>query len=119
MNNGKTPGDGKTTPFGTNGGPMAGNDFLKNPAGSQPGTRGNDFVTSPAGAGPSAPTPPDFTKGSASPQKTGPAPDLNPESEVKGKDGLLPDATVPQGSPRAPLIGVGSIGDTRKPFKGF
>lgn len=117
---GKTPGDGKTSPFGTNGGPMPGNNFLTNPAGSQPGTSGNNFLENPAGGGPTAATPPDFTKGGKDPQKQGTDP-TNPQSDVTsdGGPGLRPAADVPANSPRKGLIGVGSIGDSRKPFKGI
>ena len=59
----KTSGDGKTSPFGSNGGPMAGVDFVKNPAGSSASGAGVNFLTNPAGSGPSAPTPPNFAAG--------------------------------------------------------
>jgi hypothetical protein len=53
-NNGKTSGDGKTSPFGSPSGERGksagGNDFIKNPAGTNPGT-GNDFIANPAGNG--------------------------------------------------------------------
>ncbi len=121
IGDGKTPGDGKTSPFGTNGGPMPGVDFVKNPAGSQPGGRGTNFLTNPAGQGPTAPAPPNFAAGAGEQQKSGEAPDLCPESEIKDKGGpgLRPAADVPPGSPRKDLIGVGSMGESRKPFKGI
>lgn len=115
---GKTPGNGTTSPFATNGGPMPGNDFIKNPAGSSPGGRGVDFVRNPGGVGPTAATPPDFTKGGKDPQRSGSDP-TNPASEVKDKGLLVPLADVAPGSPRGNLVGVGSMGDTRKPFKGI
>lgn len=116
----KTPGDGKTSPFGKNEGPMPGIDFIKNPAGSKPGGAGADFLTKPAGQGPTAAAPPDFTKGGKDAQKSGSDP-TNPQSDIAANSGpgLRPDAAVPPGSPRASFIGVGSIGNTSKPFKGF
>lgn len=115
----KTSGDGKSSPFGSNGGIMAGVDFTKNPTGSAPGGAGVNFLTNPSGSGPSAQTPPNFAAGPGStPQKTGVAEDLNPESEIKDKgDGLRPAADAPPS--RKNLVGVGSIGDARKPFKGI
>lgn len=120
MSDGKTPGDGKTSPFGKNGGPMPGNDFNKNPAGSAPGGRGVNFLEQPSGGGGgSAPKDPlvSAVKGD---QKSG-TDEANPQSEIKsdGGPGLRPDATVPAGSPRQQFIGTGSIGDSRKPFKGI
>lgn len=96
--NGNTSGDGKTSPFGKNGGPMPGNDFTKNPAGSQPGGKGANFVEQPAGAGPTAAAPPDFTKGGKDAQKSGSAP-VNPESAIKDKGQLVPLADVPRVPP--------------------
>jgi len=120
MGDGKTTGDGKTNPFGGPGdGKMAGNDFTKNPAGATPGGPGADFVANPVGTGPTGATPIDFTKGGKSAQKSGEPEDLNPESTIKQSGQRVPLADVPTGSPRAPLIGVGSIGDGRKPFKGI
>lgn len=116
--NGNISGDGKTSPFGKNGGPMPGNDFTKNPAGSQPGGKGANLIEKPAGAGPTAAAPPDFTKGGKDAQKSGSDP-VNPESAIKDKGQMVPLADVPPGSPRAPFIGVGSMGNGRKPFKGI
>lgn len=120
MTDGKTPGDARTSPFGKNGGPMAGNDFVKNPAGSAPGGRGVNFLEQPGGGGATAAAPTDFTKGGKGDQKSGGDP-TNPQSEIKsdGGPGLRPDAAVPAGSPRQQFIGTGSIGDSRKPFKGI
>lgn len=98
---------------------MAGNDFVKNPAGSSPGGKGADLTTNPAGAGPTGATPTDFTKGGKGAQKSGEPEDLNAESMLKDKGVRVPLADVPPGSPRAPFIGVGSMGDGRKPFKGI
>jgi hypothetical protein len=118
MADAKTSGDGKISPFGKNGGPMPCNDFVKNPAGSAPGGRGTNFLTNPGGQGPTAPTPADMTQGGMEAQKPGEAP-VNPESAIKDKGLLVPLADVPPGSPRAALIGVGSMGNTSKPFKGI
>lgn len=120
MADGKNPGDGKTNPFnGPGAGPMAGNDFIKNPAGSVAGGKGANFVEKPAGEGPTGTTPTDFTRGGKSDQKTGEPEDLNPESTIRDAGVRVPLADVPQGSPRGPMIGVGSMGDGRKPFKGI
>lgn len=122
---GKTQGDASTSPFGNGSGQvpgagtMAGNDFVKNPAGGTSGGAGANFVTTPQGAGPTGATPTDFTKGGKSPQKSGEAPDLNSQSEIRDQGKLVPLADVPQGSPRKSLIGTGSMGDSRKPFKGI
>lgn len=99
---------------------MPGVDFTKNPAGSAPGSAGVNFLTNPSGSGPSAPTPPNFAAGpTLEPQKQGGAPDISPESEIKDKGGpgLRPAADAPPS--RKDLVGVGSIGDARKPFKGI
>lgn len=119
--NANQPGDGKSSPFGQNNGPMPGIDFIKNPNGSAPMNAGVDFNVTPAGRAPTAPKPTDFMAGSTDQQKKGEAPDLDPASEIKdhGGPGFRPAADVPAGSPRQSSIGVGSIGDTRKPFKGF
>jgi hypothetical protein len=119
----KTSGDGKTSPFGSNGGPMAGVDFVKNPAGSAPGSAGVNFLTNPAGSGPSAPTPPNFpaTAGPGlKPQESGDDYAKSPESEIKDKgEGLRPDTSKGIGTERQKFLGTGSIGDSRKPFKGI
>jgi hypothetical protein len=118
MGDAKTPGDGKTNPFGGPGaGTMAGNDFNKNPGGSGAGGKGIDLLTKPNGSGPSGAKPRDFTKSDNTTQKSGEAADLNPGSEIRQDGSLVPLADVPSGSPRAPMIGVGSIGNSKKPFK--
>lgn len=112
LGDGKTMGDGRTSPFGDGGGTMAGNDFVKNPAGGNPGGRGNDFLTRPEGEGPTGATPTDFAKGGKGPQKSGEAEDLNPESEIRDGGELVPLIDRPD-------AGTGSIGNAHKPFKGF
>lgn len=92
---------------------MAGNDFLKNPAGGSPASAAasNNFLTNPAGAGPTAGKPPNFVDGSR-PQQTGANVDLSGESEIRQNGGLVPLADRPD-------AGAGSIGNSRKPFKGI
>ena len=116
--NGDTPGDGKTSPFGpSNGAPMTPTNFLQQPSGPAPSRPGINFLERPGGSGPQAAAPTDFTKGGKDAQKSGQAPDLNPQSEITDGGGLVPLADVPQGSPRKGFIGVGSIGDSSKPFR--
>ena len=120
--NGDTPGDGKTSPFGpSNGAPMPPPNFLQQPSGPAPSRPGINFLERPRGSGPQAAAPPDFSKGgrggAPDAQKSGQAPDLNPQSEIPDGGGLVPLADVPQGSPRKAFIGVGSIGDSSKPFR--
>lgn len=120
--NGDTPGDGKTSPFGpSNGAPMTPTNLLQNPSGPAPSRPGINFLERPSGSGPAAAAPPDFSKGgrgSAPPgQKNGKPDDINPASEIPDGGGLVPLADVPANSPRKAFIGVGSIGDSSKPFR--
>lgn len=110
----KTPRDGTTSPFNSMT-PTTGTNFLIDPAGASGARSGVNFLDQPAGAGPSAGKP---SLAEAGPQKTG-TDDPNPQSEVKQDSGpgFRPDATVPGNSPRRDQIGVGSVGDSRKPFK--
>lgn len=112
---GKSSGNGSSSPFGNGQGgqagqTMSGHDFVKDPTGGYTGT-GNDFIEKPAGAGATAEAPPDFTQGGKGPQKADTGADLDKESEGGS---LLPlnAADVPAGSPRAPFIDNG----TTKPF---
>lgn len=96
-----------------------GNDFGKMPGGSAPGGSGADLLNNPKGQGPSGAAPRDFTQSGKGPQKQGEPEDMNPESITKEGNLRVPLAEVPSNSPRKPLIGVGSSGDGRKPFKGI
>ena len=96
---------------------MAGNDFVKNPAGSAAGGPGANFITNPSGKGPTGEPPRNFLKGGAGDQKVGANTDLNPESEISQGGKLVPLADAP--ASRAGLVGVGSIGNASKPFKGI
>lgn len=96
---------------------MAGNDFIKNPAGSVSGGAGSNFVTNPSGKGPTGEKPRDFLKGGAGDQKMGANVDLNPASEISDGGKLIPLADAPPS--RAGMVGVGSMGNASKPFKGI
>ncbi len=116
--NGSTPGDGQSSPFGDGrggiGGNMAGgNDFTQNPTGGIGKSGGNDFVVNPTGNGP---------KGNAQPAASQPAqpkgnlPDLNAQTQARTLS-PVDDATPSTSSgPRANLLGAGTIGDGRKPY---
>lgn len=93
---------------------MAGVDFVKNPSGSAAGGTGVDFVANPGGRGPAGPKPPDFAMQNRQ-QKTGEDPDLDKSSIPAGEGGKILQADPRGGSSRD--VGVGSIGDSRKPFK--
>ena len=124
--NGKTSGDGKTSPFGSPGGGASsgGNDFVANPSPAT-GGGGNNFVEKPEGGGESGgannfvekPGGDDMVPA----QKTGTY--RNPTSVPAGgptpfvKGGATPpaDRTAPKSG-----FGVGSApegGPNRKPFK--
>ena len=92
---------------------MAGNDFVKNPAGGAPPGGGSNFLTNPSGAGPTGGAKPlNVVEGGKEAQKSGPNVDLNGESEIRDKGGLVPLIDRPD-------AGAGSIGNNRKPFKGI
>lgn len=117
---GKTSGNGKTSPFGNGDGKdrgtnMAGIDFVKNPAGNPSGRAGVDFIANPGGSGPSGQRPPDFAAQGDRTQKRGEDPDLDKSSIPAGNGGKVLQADPNTGGARD--IGVGSIGDNRKPFK--
>ena len=73
--NGATPGDATSAPFGDGRGSMAtarGNNFVTNPAGGNPGSRGNNFVTNPGGNAAGGPGTPMVAAASGSrPQQSG------------------------------------------------
>ena len=101
MAEGSTPGNGKTSPFGngngnTSGGKVAGNNFLINPGGSGMTGTGRRFDNQ-----------------QAKPQKLYEADsDINRQDAAPGD--LIPKADAPA-RPDSD-VGVGSIGDGRKPF---
>ncbi len=98
MNQGSTSGDGKTSPFGDGRGGNAGGNMS-----------GNDFGTNPRG-NPSGPSKlPDMINNSRS--QVAAKPDFNTQDAAPG--GLIPEALPP--ATRAG--GVGSIGNSSKPFK--
>jgi len=91
---------------------MAGNDFVKNPAGGTTPGAGNNFLTNPSGAGPTGDKPMNVAEGGKDAQKKGENVDLNPESEIREKGQLVPLIDRPD-------AGTGSIGNAHKPFKGI
>lgn len=119
MADGKIPGDGKTSPFG-NGSGKGTNEgvstMANTTAGAAPGKNGVNFLTNPSGGASSGAKPTDFTRATVAKQKSGAASDINAESAIKDKGQLIPLADVTSG-PRKEMVGAGSIGDARKPFK--
>lgn len=89
---------------------MAGNDFVKNPAGSAPGGSGADFLVKPAGQGPTGAVPMNVAANARGAQASGEAADLNKPSEIRDGGSLVPTIDRPD-------AGTGSIGNAHKPFK--
>lgn len=119
MADGMNPGDAKTSPFGNGSGKVsnAGASTMANStAGANPGKNGVNFLTSPSGGASSGAKPTDFTRATVPTQKSGQAADINAQSAIKDKGQLIPLADVTSG-PRKEMVGAGSIGDSRKPFK--
>jgi hypothetical protein len=115
----KTPGDGKTSPFGNGSGKgtnTGASTMANSTAGANPGKNGNNFLTNPSGNSPAGAKPTDFTRAKVATQKSGPNCDINAQSAIKDKGQLVPLADVTSG-PRKEMVGAGSIGDSRKPFK--
>jgi hypothetical protein len=127
--NGKSSGDGKTSPFGPPSGqaskPSGGNNFVKNPGGSYVGGKPNDFIQNPGG---------NANKGDGHDFVTSPG---GPMAEVpKQKSGSFRnESSVPKGGP-TPFVqggaepapgrkgnkegfnaGGGPSGPMKKPFK--
>lgn len=118
MGDGKTPGDGKSSPFGNGSGKVSnpkGSTMANTAAGANAGGNGNNFITNPSGGAASGAKPTDFTRPTVAAQKSGQAADINAQSAIKDKGQLIPLADVT--SARKELVGAGSIGDNRKPFK--
>ena len=127
MGDGKTPGDGKTSPFGNGSGKVSnpqGSTMANTTAGANAGGAGNNFITHPSGSAPFNGThqaigklakPTNFVEPKVAAQKSGQSADINAASAIKDKGLLVPLADVT--SARKELIGAGSIGDNRKPFR--
>ena len=118
MGDGKTPGDGKTSPFGNGSGKVSnpqGSTMANTTAGANAGGAGNNFITHPSGSAPSGAKPTNFVEPKVAAQKSGQSADINAASAIKDKGLLVPLADVT--SARKELIGAGSIGDNRKPFR--
>jgi hypothetical protein len=102
---GNNPGDGRTNPFGDGagkgtGGNVAGNDFTKNPRGSNTGTgRPRDF------------------QGTGERQKmaTPEGQDVNPADRAPGPSTAAEAADA--GSASGYDVGVGTVGNAAKPFR--
>jgi hypothetical protein len=101
-------GMGQTQGQGESGG-GAPQDYVRNPAGKVSGP-GHNFMTNPAGTVSGGP-PSDPLKAPAPAQPSGPPADINSESVPAGGRYLPPDLGDPLGDK-----GVGSVGDSRKPF---
>lgn len=110
---GKSPGDGKSSPFGDGkggaGGSMQGNDFTQNPTAGRGGGGGQPTTRSAGGGQPS-------TYQQSRPQQMGGDPDINPNEIPAGGKDLLP-ATDPSGEDTGNPRGTGSVGNPNKPFR--
>jgi hypothetical protein len=96
MANGNTPGDGKTSPFTQGGGQVPGNNFITNPRGSNTGAGSRRFDNQQAPPQKPREATADIDEATAAPGGRVPLADAQ---DAPGKD-----------------IGVGSIGNSAKPF---
>lgn len=130
---GATPGDGTTSPFGDGSGAMAtrfgGNDFQKNPAGQSPGGRGVNFVKDPSGSKPTGDqhggndfnrSPAGQVRGGgamAGPQQSGTDQDINSGDKAEGPPDAAQVATP--GGEQISRRDIGTVAGqaVHKPFK--
>lgn len=131
---GRTPGEATTSPFGDGRGAMAtrfgGNDFGRNPAGQSPAGRGHNFLKEPAGSKPSGDqhggnnfnrNPAGQVRGGggdmAQPQTSGQDPDINTSDAAAGPPDAAQVAT-PSGDQLSKRdIGTVAGQAVHKPFK--
>lgn len=110
MADGQTPGNGTTSPFGNgNGGggssAMAGNNFVENPRGTNLGTGSIPSFTEP---------PPE--KATQKPRNdTDPTTGMNTADAAGGATTAAEEADA-SGDDSGGFVGVGSIGNSQKPF---
>lgn len=116
MAEGKTPGNGRSSPFGNGkgapeGGALAGapNDFTKNPSCARNGKGASDFVRDPGGSGQDRPSVQDYTK-AAGPT---PRPEVKPNPQEIPAGGKTLYADPSKNSPKRGQ----TDGDRGRPFK--